>query len=276
MEEPGRDGGQAAGAAVAACANAVISGAKAYKKLRAALLRIEGSIRHDIKVRLEIAFLPYKASMWDSLESVWRAAEEDPDCDAYVVPIPYYDRKGDGTLGAYHYEGKDFPADVPIVYFENYRLEDRRPDIVYIHNPYDQGNFVTTVDSRFYSGEIKKYADKLVYIPYYTTTGGMAESQARCYGYYNADYIAGSLEGQDGRPEGVLLQHQHQWDAGGYAQIPEEDGVCVPLFSGQGGCGASLETSPLDGEHSFVHADRIVYTIYGFERMVSEGSRWNL
>nr|WP_302020635.1 hypothetical protein [uncultured Acetatifactor sp.] len=190
LEEPGRDGGQAVGGAAAAVrANAVMGGAKAYKKLRAALLRIEGSIRHDIKVRLEIAFLPYKASMWDSLESVWRAAEEDPDCDAYVVPIPYYDRKGDGTLGAYHYEGKDFPADVPIVYFENYRLEDRRPDIVYIHNPYDQGNFVTTVDPRFYSGEIKKYADKLVYIPYYTTTGGMAESQARCYGYYNADYI---------------------------------------------------------------------------------------
>ena len=29
--------------------------------------------------------------MWDSLESVWQAADADPDCDAYVVPIPYYD-----------------------------------------------------------------------------------------------------------------------------------------------------------------------------------------
>ena len=165
------------------------NGGKVYKKLRAALLRIESSIRNDVKVRLEIAFLPYKASMWDSLESVWRAAEADPDCDAYVVPIPYYDRNGDGTLGTYHYEGNDFPSDVPVVYFENYRLEDRKPDIVYIHNPYDQGNHVTTVDPRFYSGEIKKHVEKLVYIPYYTTTGGMAEAQARCYGYYNADYI---------------------------------------------------------------------------------------
>ena len=165
------------------------NGGKVYKKLRAALLRIENSIRNDVKVRLEIAFFPYKASMWDSLESVWRAAEADPDCDAYVVPIPYYDRNGDGTLGTYHYEGNDFPSDVPVVYFENYRLEDRKPDIVYIHNPYDQGNNVTTVDPRFYSGEIKKHVEKLVYIPYYTTTGGMAESQARCYGYYNADYI---------------------------------------------------------------------------------------
>ena len=61
LEEPGRDGGQAVGGAAAAVrANAVMGGAKAYKKLRAALLRIEGSIRNDIKVRLEIAFLPYK------------------------------------------------------------------------------------------------------------------------------------------------------------------------------------------------------------------------
>lgn len=172
-----------------AAAGGANGSAKAYKKLRSALLRIESSIRNDIKVRLEAVFFPYKASMWDSLESVWRAADADPDCDAYVVPIPYYDRNGDGSFGAYHYEGNDFPADVPVVYYETYHLEDRRPDIAYIHNPYDQGNYVTTVDPRFYSGEIKKYVDKLVYIPYYTTTGGMAESQARCFGYYNADYI---------------------------------------------------------------------------------------
>lgn len=165
------------------------NGSKVHKKLRSVLLRIESSIRNDIRTKLEIVFFPYKASMWDSLESVWRAAQEDPDCDAYVVPIPYYDRNGDRTLGTYHYEGNDFPADVPVVYYENYCLEDRRPDIAYIHNPYDQGNFVTTVDPRYYSQEIKKYVHKLVYIPYYTTTGGMAESQMRCFGYYNADYI---------------------------------------------------------------------------------------
>lgn len=185
--ETGEDEGQAT--KVPAPLGTPAGSAKAYKKLRAALLRIESSIRHDIKVRLEIVFFPYKASMWDSLESVWRAAAADPDCDVYVVPIPYYDRNGDGSQGAYHYEGNDFPPDVPVVYYEIYRLEDRKPDIAYIHNPYDWGNFVTTVDPRFYSEEIKKHVEKLVYIPYYTTTGGMAESQARCVAYYHADYI---------------------------------------------------------------------------------------
>ncbi|MCI9142615.1 MAG: hypothetical protein HFH87_08345 [Lachnospiraceae bacterium] len=170
-------------------AGAPLAENRIYKKLRKALLQIENSIRNDIKVRLEVVFFPYKASMWDSLESAWMAANGDPDCDAYVVPIPYYDRNKDGSLGVYHYEGGNLPEYVPVVYYENYRLEERRPDIAYIHNPYDQGNYVTSVEPRFYSMEIKKYTDKLVYIPYYTTTGGMAEGQEQCMAYYYADYI---------------------------------------------------------------------------------------
>ena len=58
----------------------------------------------EIPDKLEAVFLPYKASMWDSLESIWLAAREDETCDAYVITIPYYDKKADGTLGEEHYE----------------------------------------------------------------------------------------------------------------------------------------------------------------------------
>ena len=62
------------------------------------------SIRKEISHRLpdekwEIVFLPYKASMWDSLESVWRAASRDEQCDVYVVPIPYFEKYSNGTFG---------------------------------------------------------------------------------------------------------------------------------------------------------------------------------
>lgn len=40
-----------------------------------------------------------KASMWDSLESVWKTTDQDPDCDAYVIPIPYFDRTANGSFG---------------------------------------------------------------------------------------------------------------------------------------------------------------------------------
>lgn len=140
---------------------------KAFTLLEEKLKRAENSLKNEIKEKLEIVFMPYKSSMWDSLESIWRAADADPDCDAYVVPIPYYDRNPDHSFGDFHYEGREFPADVPVVHYENYDLEERRPDIIYIHNPYDGDNFVTSIDPRFYSGELKKYTDMLVYVPYF-------------------------------------------------------------------------------------------------------------
>lgn len=165
------------------------SGNNIYKKLHRLQIQIENSVRNDIKLRREMVFFPYKASMWDSLESVWQAADADPDCDAYVVPIPYYDKNPDGTLGAYHYEGNSLPVDIPIVHYDTYSFEERRPDAVFIHNPYDYANHVTSIDPRFYSAELKKYTECLVYIPYYATAGGMSEGQAWCPAYDNADYI---------------------------------------------------------------------------------------
>lgn len=162
---------------------------KIYKRLNKQLIQIENSVKYAVKERLEIVFLPYKASMWDSLESVWMAADADENCDAYVVPIPYYDRNPDGSLGQYHYEADEMPDYVSAVHYNNYSLEKRRPDIIYIHNPYDDYNYVTTIDPRYYSRELKKYTDILVYIPYYSTTGGMSEAQMFCPAYRYADYI---------------------------------------------------------------------------------------
>lgn len=142
------------------------NGNKIQKILNRKLIKVENSVKNDIKVRLEIVFCPYKASMWDSLESVWKAADEDPDCDAYVVPIPYYDRNFDSSFREFHYEGGEFPDYVPIVSYKAYNFETRKPDAIYIHNPYDDGNLVTSVDPRYYSRELKKYTDCLVYIPY--------------------------------------------------------------------------------------------------------------
>ncbi len=137
------------------------------KALTGQIKQVRKLIGEQIPDRLEAVFFPYKASMWDSLESVWMAAEEDGDCDAYVVPIPYYDRSPDGTFTAYHYEGNDLPDYVPIMHYEDYDVEKRRPDMIFIHNPYDQCNYVTSVDPRFYARELKKHTDRLVYIPYF-------------------------------------------------------------------------------------------------------------
>ena len=48
--------------------------------------QIRKLIDEQISGKKEIVFLPYKASMWDSMESVWKAAAEDDECEVYVVP----------------------------------------------------------------------------------------------------------------------------------------------------------------------------------------------
>lgn len=81
-----------------------INSNKISKLLRQKLIKVENSLKNDIHVRIEAVFLPYKASMWDSLESVWKAADADEYCDTYVIPIPYYDKNPDGSFQKMHDE----------------------------------------------------------------------------------------------------------------------------------------------------------------------------
>lgn len=140
---------------------------KIYKILRKQMIQIENEIKNEIKERLEVVFLPYKAAMWDSLESVWKAADEDPDCDSYVIPIPYYDKNSDGSFREEHWEGNQYPDNVTITDYKEYDFEGRHPDIIFIHNPYDNFNYVTSVHPFFYSENLKKFTSQLVYIPYF-------------------------------------------------------------------------------------------------------------
>ena len=144
-----------------------IKSSKVFKLLRQKMIKIGNCIRNDIPIRTEAVFLPYKASMWDSLESVWKAADEDPNCDAFVIPIPYYDKNPDGSFREMHYEGKQYPDYVPITKYDEFDFEAHRPDTIYIHNPYDDLNYVTSVPPFFFSENLKKYTEKLVYIPYF-------------------------------------------------------------------------------------------------------------
>lgn len=147
--------------------NIPVNSNQVSKALRKSLIRMGNSVKYDIPERKEVVFLPYKASMWDSLESVWKAADEDPDCDAYVIPIPYFDKNPDGSFKEMHYEGDQYPAYVPVTHYDDYDITVREPDMIFIHNPYDEYNYVTSVAPKFYSRNLKQYTEKLVYIPYF-------------------------------------------------------------------------------------------------------------
>lgn len=99
-------------------------------------------------------------------------------------------KKADGTLGEEHYEGGEYPDYIPVTGYDSYDFEARRPDIVFIHNPYDGGNHVTSVHPFFYSKNLKRYTEKLVYVPYFVLEGnGIPENYALTTGVIYADYV---------------------------------------------------------------------------------------
>ena len=130
---------------------------------------------YNLSEKYRVVFLPYKDDMWDSLESIWRAFSKDARCECDVVPIPYFEANSEEKKWEPRYDGARFPKDVPVTSFEYYRLEEMQPDIAFIHNPYDNCNYITSVHPAFYSDELKKNVKKLVYVPYYANTGFIAE-----------------------------------------------------------------------------------------------------
>lgn len=142
----------------------------------------------QIPEQVAVVFMPYKASMWDCMESVWRAACEDSGCVPFVVPIPYFDLK-DGVVTARHYEGDMFPEYVPVADYSSFPLAEIHPGAIFVHNPFDDCNIVTTVLPEYYSGELKKVTDTLVYIPYFITTNGVFVTHRFFPSYLNYDFI---------------------------------------------------------------------------------------
>ena len=128
----------------------------------------------------------------------WEDARENPDCNVYVIPIPYFYRNWDGTLRDMRYEGGQFPDDVPITDYRSYDIREHHPDVIFIQNPYDKYNPATSVHPSFYSEYLKQYTDHLVYVPYFTLDeawpeDSKAEYNRACYitmpGVVHADTV---------------------------------------------------------------------------------------
>lgn len=194
-----------------------------FQLFRDVLSGLGDALREERLFKKEIVFLPYKASMWDSLESIWQAAVADAEhCIAYVVPIPYADLTPEHTAKEWHIEKELFPDYVPTIDFRAVDLEKMRPDVIFIHNPYDDCNYVTSVDSRYYSRELKKYTDCLVYVPYYVSQEtNQAEALAACIATpaaLHVDLIIVQSENMRQMYIDVLLNHtnvkeRHYWAA---------------------------------------------------------------
>ncbi len=125
-------------------------------------------LKKEVRVKLNIVFLPYKVTMWDSLETIYAEALRDPECEVKVVPIPYYELSR--TERTFRYEGDQFPKEVHITHYSQFNLEEEEPDIIFVHNIYDQYNTITQVSEEYFTSNLKKYTDMLVFVPYHISS----------------------------------------------------------------------------------------------------------
>lgn len=139
------------------------------------------------KMAMNIAFLPYCYQMWDCMESVYESAIK-KGIGVGVFPIPYFTLK-DGKIDEWHNEHELFEGTIDkedLYDFNDFLKCYRDIDYVIIHNAYDDGNNLTTVNPLFYTDKLKGMGVKIVFIPYGIFLGGKMTRQK---GILNCDYI---------------------------------------------------------------------------------------
>jgi len=129
--------------------------------------KLQTALKKDFK--RQVVFLLYTVKHFESIRPLVDVLLQAEDMECKIIPIPYYDKYGDGSPKELHYEGDAFPKEYKITDYRTYDFVSELPDCIVINSPYDQFNQVWTVDPFFYSKEMKGYTNKLVYIPWFVT-----------------------------------------------------------------------------------------------------------
>lgn len=140
----------------------------------------EQVLQLEIHACNEAVFYISKAAHWQYIEWYWKKLLETGNTDIYIVPLPYYYKKYDGTRYASKYEyneieksvknsirqlkNKQAVSNIHVVAYEEFDVRLHHPDRIVIENPYDEWNQAITLPEEFYSRNLQKYTEKLVYI----------------------------------------------------------------------------------------------------------------
>ncbi|MBR3516836.1 MAG: LicD family protein [Lachnospiraceae bacterium] len=147
------------------------------QEMGASLDALEDSIQADLKEKKEILFLPFRSDLWESLDPIYRKAIADPDVHVTVMPLPFYDKDAAGNPGEMHYDVAGYPQDLNITNYQNYDIRAVHPDVIYIQNGYDGFNYTYMLPPAYFTSELKKYTEQLIYVPYFKLGGYEPEDQ---------------------------------------------------------------------------------------------------
>lgn len=118
----------------------------------------------------KILFVVYRTEWWGCFDSYCRQECQEKDTLCYVMPIPRYERN-EITLKAdfdrVHFDSEKLalilPEEARMVDYREFSLE-QGFERIYIHNPYENGSPLDTVEGKYYACNLKQYTEKLIYV----------------------------------------------------------------------------------------------------------------
>ena len=148
---------------------------------------ISEAIDSEIVNRRSVLFLPVKAKHFGSMRMAYEMEAATPDTDVYVMPLPSYYKEYDGSFkDGMNIDTEEFiKANIPVTDYSRFDLSLLCPEKIYINSAYDEYNMAVSVDTRFYARIVKKYTEKLIYIPYFKL---MEFDRANYPCWYNMQY----------------------------------------------------------------------------------------
>lgn len=119
----------------------------------------------------EIVFLVDQVDNWRSLHSLWEEFYSDKSFLVYVIPVPYYLRRFDGSINEKNLliEESGYPDSVVHTSYLEYDFDMHHPDAIIYQNPYDEYGDAYVVHPTFYASNLYKYTDNMVFIPPFYT-----------------------------------------------------------------------------------------------------------
>ena len=134
-------------------------------ELKVTVNQIVNSI-DEITGRREVVFVAMGADKWSGYAALYEKEKATNNTDVYVIPMPVIFKDYDGSPMVEHLDTEDYPKGIALIDYANYQPELHRPDRIYIQSSFDAYNPAYTVPKEYYSLNLRKNTDELIYVPW--------------------------------------------------------------------------------------------------------------
>lgn len=144
------------------------------------IVETEQFLQTELLAQNEVVIFIDKAEHWHFVEWYWKKLIKTDNTDIFIVPLPYFYKKYDGTCYASKYEfeeikkcidsfiqrsrDKNVESCTKVVEYNEFDVKLHHPEQIIIQNPCDEWNQAITLLEDYYSRNLQKYTDQLVYI----------------------------------------------------------------------------------------------------------------